>query len=45
MVLGAIFSQAQENKSGAGGTSFGIRAGVNFQNINGRDENDEKLKK
>ena len=44
MVLGAIFSQAQENKSGAGGTSFGIRAGVNFQNINGRDENDEKLK-
>ena len=44
MVLGAIFSQAQENKSSAVGTSFGLRAGVNFQNINGRDENDDKLK-
>jgi hypothetical protein len=44
MVLGTIFSQAQENKSPAGGTSFGLRAGVNFQNINGKDENDEKLK-
>ena len=44
MVLGTIFSRAQENKSGAGGTSFGLRAGVNFQNINGKDENDEKLK-
>ena len=44
MVLGAIFSQAQENKSSAVGTSFGLRAGVNFQNINGKDENDEKLK-
>ena len=44
MILGTIFSQAQEKKSPTGGTSFGIRAGVNFQNINGKDENDEKLK-
>ena len=44
MVLGTIFSQAQQKTSPAGGTSFGLRAGVNFQNINGRDENDDKLK-
>ncbi|HEX6172205.1 MAG TPA: porin family protein [Chitinophagaceae bacterium] len=44
MVLGTIFSRAQEKTSSIGGTSFGLRAGVNFQNINGRDENDEKLK-
>jgi len=44
MILGTIFSQAQEKTSPTGGTSFGIRAGVNFQNINGKDENDEKLK-
>jgi len=44
MILGAIFSQAQEKTSPTGGTSFGIRAGVNFQNINGKDENDDKLK-
>ncbi len=24
-------------------TSFGIRAGVNFQNLNGKDLNDDKL--
>jgi hypothetical protein len=44
MILGTIFSQAQEKASPTGGTSFGIRAGVNFQNINGKDENDDKLK-
>ena len=44
MVLGTIFSQAQQKASHTGGTSFGLRAGVNFQNINGRDENDDKLK-
>ena len=43
IVLIAIFSQAQQNKSRAGGTGFGLRAGVNFQNINGKDENGEKL--
>jgi hypothetical protein len=44
MVLGTIFSRAQEKTSPTGGTSFGLRAGVNFQNINGKDENDDKLK-
>jgi hypothetical protein len=44
MVLGTIFSQAQQKTSHTGGTSFGLRAGVNFQNINGKDENDDKLK-
>lgn len=32
--------QAQQEE---GGMSFGIRAGVNFQNINGKDENGDKL--
>ena len=44
MVLGTIFSQAQQKTSHTGGTSFGLRAGINFQNINGKDENGEKLK-
>ena len=44
IVLGTIFSQAQEKTSTTGGTSFGLRGGVNFQNINGKDENGEKLK-
>ena len=43
IVLCTIFSQAQEKTSTTGGTSFGLRGGVNFQNINGRDENDDKL--
>ncbi|TAL47704.1 MAG: PorT family protein, partial [Chitinophagaceae bacterium] len=44
MVLGTIFLQAQQKASHAGGTSFGLRAGVNFQNINGKDDNGDKLK-
>ena len=44
IVLSTIFSQAQEKTSTTGGTSFGLRGGVNFQNINGKDENGEKLK-
>ena len=43
IVLGALFSQGQEKTSTTGGTSFGLRAGVNFQNINGKDDNDDKL--
>jgi hypothetical protein len=43
MALCIFFSQAQENKSRGSSTSFGLRAGVNFQNINGKDENDDKL--
>ncbi|HEU4860453.1 MAG TPA: porin family protein [Chitinophagaceae bacterium] len=44
IVLVTIFSQAQETTSSTGGTSFGLRAGVNFQNINGKDENGDKVK-
>jgi len=44
IVLATIFSRAQEKTSPANKTSFGLRAGINFQNINGKDENDEKLK-
>jgi hypothetical protein len=43
VVLGTIFSQAQQKTSNTGGTSFGFRGGVNFQNINGKDENGDKL--
>jgi hypothetical protein len=43
VVLGTIFSQAQQKTSHTGGTSFGLRGGVNFQNINGKDENGDKL--
>lgn len=34
-----VSMQAQDE----GGSSFGIRAGVNFQNINGKDDNGDKL--
>jgi outer membrane protein with beta-barrel domain len=34
---------AQSQDVQAGGTTFGIRAGVNLQNINGRDAGDDKL--
>jgi hypothetical protein len=44
IVLGTIFSQAQQKTSHSNNTSFGLRGGINFQNINGKDENDEKLK-
>jgi len=43
MVLGSMLLQAQQKKSHPGGTSFGLRAGINFQNINGKDENGDKL--
>jgi len=43
MALGSIFSQAQEKVKNSGGTSFGLRAGVNFQNITGKDEDGNKL--
>jgi hypothetical protein len=35
-VLGSFISQAQSSSAGSGGTTFGIRAGVNFQNLNGK---------
>lgn len=43
MILFTMFLQAQEKVNHPGNTSFGLRAGVNFQNINGKDENDDKL--
>jgi hypothetical protein len=43
MLMGAIFLQAQQKVNHRSGTSFGLRAGVNFQNINGKDENGDKL--
>ena len=41
-MFAAIFLQAQQ-KATPQGTSFGLRGGVNFQNINGKDENGDKL--
>lgn len=38
-----MFLQAQEKVNAGSKTSFGIRGGVNFQNINGKDENGDKL--
>lgn len=43
MILFTMFLQAQEKVNPGGNTSFGLRAGVNFQNINGKDENGDKL--
>jgi len=44
LVAGAFFSAtAQSTTAKSSGISFGIRAGVNLQNINGRDFNDDKL--
>ena len=40
----AMGSQAQQSITMAGGPSFGLRGGINFQNINGKDENGNKLK-
>ncbi len=45
LVFGALISNAQSTTSTAtmGKTTFGIRAGVNFQNINGEDEGGDDL--
>jgi hypothetical protein len=43
IVFSTIVLQAQQKTSQAGRTSFGIRGGVNFQNINGKDDNGDKL--
>src|SRR4051812_7128897 len=43
MVLSGLISQAQQKTVHQGGASFGLRAGVNFQNINGKDEDGDKL--
>lgn len=46
-MLTGFVSQAQSKKAAAGGASFGIRAGVNFQNLNGEflgTDMDNKIK-
>ncbi len=43
IILGTLFSQAQQKTQQAERVSFGIRGGVNFQNINGKDNNGNKL--
>ncbi len=46
VAVAAIFSSplwAQKMTYDAGRTTFGIRAGVNFQNINGKNANDKNL--
>jgi len=43
ILLCSLFTQAQNATAKSGGTTFGIRAGVNFQNINGKDASDKKL--
>jgi len=39
----ALLSNAQQAKEYTTGTSFGLRGGVNFQNVNGKDEDGKKL--
>lgn len=41
--MGFVSAMAQSQNVQVGGTTFGVRAGVNFQNINGRDASDDKL--
>lgn len=46
-LLGTFIAQAQSTKTTVGGTTFGVRAGVNFQNLNGEilgNDLDYKLK-
>lgn len=43
LVLGTIFIQAQQKINHRSGASFGLRGGVNFQNINGKDVDGDKL--
>jgi len=46
LLLGALISQAQSTSTSTatmGKTTFGVRAGVNFQNINGKDGDGDDL--
>jgi hypothetical protein len=43
LALCTILSQAQKKAYHPGGITFGVRAGVNFQNINGKYDIDRKL--
>lgn len=40
----SAYSQTSTVSTELGNTTFGIRAGVNFQNLNGKDESDRNLK-
>jgi hypothetical protein len=42
MIFSTLVLQAQKTKSSK--TTFGLRGGINFQNITGKDEDGEKLK-
>jgi hypothetical protein len=44
LVLGISIAQAQSQRNHSPGISLGLRGGVNFQNINGKDENGDDLK-
>ena len=44
IILSTIFTQAQQKTVHAGKTSMGLRGGINFQNINGKNDNGDKLK-
>jgi hypothetical protein len=43
MALFSTASMAQSQRVEVGSTTFGVRAGLNLQNINGRDAGDDKL--
>jgi len=43
MIFATMFLHSQEKVNPGSKTSLGLRAGVNFQNINGKDENGDKL--
>ena len=42
-ILTSAYSQTATQVDALGGTTFGIRAGVNFQNLNGKDFEDDDL--
>lgn len=41
--VAALTAKAQDKKENSSAVSFGVRAGISFQNINGRDAGDNKL--
>jgi len=43
LALLTTITNAQRTTAHSGGTTFGIRGGVNFQNINGKDQDGNKL--
>ena len=43
ILSGAFITASAQSTTTSSGVSFGIRAGVNLQNINGKDGNGDKL--